>query len=65
MPTDFAKPITTRCKRCKRETRWIAGRGGRFSRCSECGDRYPCAHECGHLDCKAERDERKPRKGAR
>jgi hypothetical protein len=48
MPTEE----TAYCKRCRRETRWIAGRGGRFSRCEGCHDRFPCSHECKHLDCR-------------
>jgi hypothetical protein len=57
--TDHSRPITTRCHKCKRPTQWVPGRGGRFSRCSECGDRFPCAHECAHVDCKAERADAK------
>ena len=59
MATDFTKTISTWCRPCKRATKWVPGRGGKFSRCSECDERYPCAHECKHLDCKMERDERK------
>ena len=60
--TDHNKPLTTRCHACKRDTRWEPGRGGAFSKCTECGDRFPCAHECKHLDCAAERAERRGRK---
>ena len=39
-------------KKCRtKKTRWIAGRGGKFSRCEECGDRFPCARACDHIDC--------------
>jgi hypothetical protein len=57
--TDHRRPITTTCHRCKRPTKWVAGRGGKFSRCIECSDRFPCAHDCKHLDCAADKAERR------
>jgi len=44
--------VTPRATRraCRHDWR-PAGRGGRGEACSACGDRFPCARPCGHLDC--------------
>ena len=37
------------CHRCRRKTLWRKSRG--IERCEGCGDRFPCARSCTHLDC--------------
>ncbi len=48
----------TLCHRCERVTRWVLARGGRRLRCEGCGDAFPCARRCEHLDCEAARADR-------
>jgi hypothetical protein len=47
------------CHRCERVTKWIAVRG--VERCEGCGDRFPCAGRCSHLDCEEYRAARSSR----
>lgn len=40
------------CFKCGKAGTWIPqGDNRKVSRCGSCGDRFPCAHECGHVDC--------------
>jgi len=46
----------SRRKACPRGTcTWAPLRGGQRERCTACGDEYPCAHACGHYDCKLDK----------
>lgn len=48
------------CHRCKTITVWEPPTGhAKHERCNGCGDRFPCAKACGHLDCERARQEAK------
>lgn len=32
-------------------------RGGKRVECEVCGDTFPCAHDCSHLDCNLEKQQ--------
>lgn len=44
------------CPTCERTTVWLVRQGGN-QWCDGCGDRFPCAHHCQHLDCTKHRRE--------
>jgi hypothetical protein len=48
------------CHWCAAETRWLADPRRPHLRCEGCGDVYPCAHRCRHLDCADARGEATP-----
>lgn len=49
------EPDVSWCHSCAARTRWVLGRGGQHLKCEGCGDRFPCAHACKHLDCQEAR----------
>lgn len=40
------------CFKCSKGGTWVPqGDSVKVFRCGGCGDRFPCQHECGHVDC--------------